>query len=434
MAKRVYIDDIFRDNIPDGERVSVKGWIYHKRSSGKIQFLLIRDGTNIIQATIYKPDVSEETISVADKLSQESSVEVIGKVHKDHRAPNGYEIQVSEIKLIHQAVDYPITPKEHGIEFLMDYRHLWLRSKNQYAILRIRHTIIKAIRDFFDNRGFILVDTPIFTPAACEGTSTLFSTDYFDTKAFLTQSGQLYAEAGALALGKVYCFGPTFRAEKSKTRRHLTEFWMVEPEVAFNDLYDNMELAEDFIEYIVQTTLKIRAEELKILERDTTKLELVKSPFPKIHYDEAVKILKDAGQTFEYGSDFGAPDETIISSKFDRPVIVHHYPSAVKAFYMKRDPNEPDKALAMDVLAPEGYGEIIGGSQREDDYDALIQRIREHNLPIEAFDWYLDLRKYGSVPHAGFGLGIERTVSWICGLQHLREAIPFPRMIHRLKP
>jgi asparaginyl-tRNA synthetase len=309
-----------------------------------------------------------------------------------------------------------------------------LRSKNQHAILRIRHSIIKAIRDFFDGRGFTLVDTPIFTPAACEGTSTLFETDYFDSKAYLTQSGQLYAEAGALALGKVYCFGPTFRAEKSKTRRHLTEFWMVEPEVAFNDLYDNMEMAEDFIEYIVQTVLKNRAEELKTLERDTSKLEKVKAPFPRVHYDEAAKILADAGLKFEYGNDFGAPDETVISEKFDRPVIVHHYPSAIKAFYMKRDPKEPDKALAMDILAPEGYGEIIGGSQREDDYEVLVARIKEHHLPIEAFDWYLDLRKYGSVPHSGFGLGVERTVAWICGLQHVRETIPFARMIHRLKP
>ncbi len=434
MSKRIYIEDIFRDQVPDGEEVTIKGWVYHKRSSGKIQFLLVRDGTNIIQTTVYRPSVSEEITEVVDKLTQESSVSVTGKIHKDHRAPNGYEIQVSQVDLIHLAVDYPITPKEHGIEFLMDYRHLWLRSKNQHAILRIRHTIIKAIRDFFDGRGFILVDTPIFTPAACEGTSTLFSTDYFESKAYLTQSGQLYAEAGALALGKVYCFGPTFRAEKSKTRRHLTEFWMVEPEVAFNDLKDNMELAEDFIEYVVQTVLKNRAEELKVLERDTSKLENVKAPFPKVHYDEAVQILKEAGLSFDYGNDFGAPDETEISSRFDRPVIVHHYPSAIKAFYMKRDPAEPDKALAMDVLAPEGYGEIIGGSQREDDYETLVGRIREHNLPIDAFDWYLDLRKYGSVPHSGFGLGIERTVSWICGLQHLREAIPFPRMIHRLKP
>lgn len=434
MRDRVYIEDVFHHKILDGSDVTLKGWLYNKRSSGKLLFLLVRDGTAVIQATVYKPGVSADVFETADNLTQEASLSVTGKIKKDDRAPGGYELQVTDLKLIGVSVDFPITPKEHGPEFLMDYRHLWLRSKNQHAILRIRHSIIKAIRDFFDGRGFTLVDTPIFTPAACEGTSTLFETDYFDTKAFLTQSGQLYAEAGALALGKVYCFGPTFRAEKSKTRRHLTEFWMVEPEVAFNELKENMELAEDFIEYIVQTVLKTRTEELKTLGRDTAKLENVKAPFPKIHYDEAVKILEQAGLKFEYGNDFGSPDETVISEKFDRPVIVHHYPSAIKAFYMKRDPNEPDKALAMDVLAPEGYGEIIGGSQREDDYDTLVARIKEHNLPIEAFDWYLDLRKYGSVPHAGFGLGVERTVAWICGLQHVRETIPFARMIHRLKP
>lgn len=434
MRNRIYIEDIFHDMIPDGSDVTLNGWLYNKRSSGKLLFLLVRDGTAVIQATVYKPGVSQETFDTADKLTQEASLSISGIIKKDERAPGGYELQVTEVKLIGQSIDFPITPKEHGPEFLMDYRHLWLRSKNQHAILRVRHTIIKAIRDFFDGRGFTLVDTPIFTPAACEGTSTLFETDYFDSKAYLTQSGQLYAEAGALALGKVYCFGPTFRAEKSKTRRHLTEFWMVEPEVAFNDLKDNMELAEDFIEYIVQTVLKTRAEELKTIGRDTSKLANVKAPFPRIHYNEAVKILEDAGLKFEYGNDFGAPDETVISEKFDRPVIVHHYPSAIKAFYMKRDPDEPDKALAMDILAPEGYGEIIGGSQREDDYEALVARIKEHNLPIEAFDWYLDLRKYGTVPHAGFGLGVERTVAWICGLQHVRETIPFARMIHRLKP
>lgn len=434
MRDRIYIEDIFQHKMADGSDVTLNGWLYNKRSSGKLLFLLVRDGTSVIQATVYKPGVSQETFDTADKLTQEASLAVTGKIKKDERAPGGYELQVTNVKLIGSSVDFPITPKEHGPEFLMDYRHLWLRSKNQHAILRIRHTIIKAIRDFFDGRGFTLVDTPIFTPAACEGTSTLFETDYFDSKAYLTQSGQLYAEAGALALGKVYCFGPTFRAEKSKTRRHLTEFWMVEPEVAFNDLKDNMELAEDFIEYIVQTVLKTRAEELKTIGRDTSKLEKVKAPFPRIHYNEAVKILEEAGLKFEYGNDFGAPDETVISEKFDRPVIVHHYPSAIKAFYMKRDPAEPDKALAMDILAPEGYGEIIGGSQREDNYDALVSRIKEHNLPMEAFDWYLDLRKYGSVPHAGFGLGVERTVAWICGLQHVRETIPFARMIHRLKP
>lgn len=434
MHDRVYVEDVFTGHVADGTIITLKGWLYHKRSSGKLEFLLVRDGTGTMQCTVYKPGVSVETVGISDALTQESSLEVTGQIRKDERAPGGYEMQVQEIRAIHVAREYPITPKEHGPEFLMDNRHLWLRSKNQHAILRIRHTIIKAIRDFFDGRGFTLVDTPIFTPAACEGTSTLFETDYFDSTAYLTQSGQLYAEAGAMALGKVYCFGPTFRAEKSKTRRHLTEFWMVEPEVAFNDLNDNMALAEDFLEYIVQTVLKTRAAELATIERDVTKLTSVKAPFPRIHYDEAVKIIHAAGLPFEYGNDFGAPDESAISEKFDRPVIVHHYPAIVKAFYMKRDPTEPDKALAMDILAPEGYGEIVGGSQREDDYDVLLGRIREHQLPEEAFNWYLDLRKFGSVPHSGFGLGVERTVAWICGLQHVRETIPFARMIHRLKP
>ncbi|MCB0832019.1 MAG: asparagine--tRNA ligase [Bacteroidetes bacterium] len=434
MQSTVYIEDILNHRANDGTEVTLQGWLYHKRSSGKLLFLLVRDGTGIMQCTLFKPSLDAKTVEAAEGLSQEASLTITGTVHKDDRAPGGYELQVSGVTPMGSSVDYPITPKEHGPEFLMDYRHLWLRSKNQHAILRIRHTIIKAIRDFFDNRGFTLVDTPIFTPAACEGTSTLFETDYFDTKAYLTQSGQLYAEAGAMAFGKAYCFGPTFRAEKSKTRRHLTEFWMVEPEVAFADLADNMVLAEQFLEYIVQTVLKDRAEELTTLERDTTKLENVKAPFPRVHYDEAVKILKEAGLPFEYGNDFGAPDETAISEKFDRPVIIHHYPSAVKSFYMKRDPGEPDKALAMDILAPEGYGEIVGGSQREDDYEVLLARIKEHKLPAEAFDWYLDLRRYGTVPHSGFGLGVERTVAWICGLQHVRETIPFARMIHRLKP
>ncbi|MDP3830402.1 MAG: asparagine--tRNA ligase, partial [Ignavibacteriaceae bacterium] len=331
--------------------------------------------------------------------------------------------------------DYPITPKEHGVEFLMDKRHLWLRSSRQVAIMKIRHRIIKAVRDFFDDRGFTLLDSPILTPSACEGTSTLFSTDYFDLgKAYLTQSGQLYAEAGALALGKVYTFGPTFRAEKSKTRRHLTEFWMVEPEVAFADLDDDMDLAEEFLEYIVQSVMKDRAEELKVLERDLTPLQKVVRPFPRISYDEAVNILHAEGVEFEWGNDFGAADETIISGKYDRPVMVHRYPSEVKAFYMKRDTENPKVALAVDVLAPEGYGEIIGGSQREDDLDLLIGRIKAHELPMEDFEWYLDLRRYGSVPHAGFGLGIERTVAWICGLEHVRETIPFARMIYRKTP
>ncbi|MCH7973880.1 MAG: asparagine--tRNA ligase, partial [Bacteroidetes bacterium] len=339
------------------------------------------------------------------------------------------------LKIISEAHNYPITPKEHGIEFLMDHRHLWLRSSKQTAILKVRARIVKAIRDFFDNNGFTLADTPILTPSACEGTSTLFSTDYFDLgQVYLTQSGQLYAEANAMALGKVYNFGPTFRAEKSKTRRHLTEFWMVEPEVAFADLNDNMELAEQFLEYVVQTILKDCEKELNTLERDTTLLQNVKVPLPRISYDEAVNILKEKGIDFEWGKDFGGGDETIISNQFDRPVMVHRYPAEIKAFYMKRDPENEKLALALDVLAPEGYGEIIGGSQREDNLDLLIDRIKKHNLPQEHFEWYLDLRKYGSVPHSGFGLGLERTVSWICGLDHIRETIPFPRMIYRKTP
>lgn len=428
----VYIEELARHI---GNEVTVRGWVYQKRSSGKIKFIVVRDGTGIMQCVVFKGNVSEEMFQEADAVGQESSVIVRGKVKQEERAPGGYEMDVVSFEVFSHSTDYPITPKDHGVEFLMDHRHLWLRSSRQHAILRIRHTIIKAIRDFFDHRGFILVDAPILTPNAVEGTSTLFETEYFDLgKAYLTQSGQLYGEAGAMSMGRVYVFGPTFRAEKSKTRRHLTEFWMVEPEMAWFDLNDDMQLAEDFLEYIVQTVLEQRKEELKILERDTTKLESVKAPFPRISYDDAVKILHDKGLPFEYGNDFGSPDETVISEMYDRPVIVHRYPAAVKAFYMKRDPERPDLALAMDVLAPEGYGEIIGGSQREDNYDALVERIKEHNLPISAFEWYLDLRRYGSVPHAGFGLGVERTVAWICGLDHIRETIPFPRMIYRNTP
>lgn len=418
-----------------GKEVSIKGWLYNKRSSGKVKFLILRDGTGMLQCVVFKGNVSEEDFELAGNLGQEASLEVIGKVKEEPRAVGGYELDCTEVKLIGESTDYPITPKEHGIEFLMDHRHLWLRSKRQAAILKVRHRVIKAIRDFFDSRDFTLFDPPIITPNACEGTSTLFETEYFDLgPAYLTQSGQLYAEAGAMALGRVYTFGPTFRAEKSKTRRHLTEFWMVEPEVAFNDLNDNMDLAEEFLEYVVQTTLKDCVVELEILERDTTSLQRVKRPFPRVSYDEAVEILKRKGHEFEWGNDFGGPDETIISEEFDRPVMVHRYPAEVKAFYMKRDPENQKLALAVDVLAPEGYGEIIGGSQREDNLDLLIERIKEHNLPQEFFEWYLDLRRYGSVPHSGFGLGLERTVSWICGLEHLREAIPFARMIYRNTP
>ncbi len=430
--QKIFISDLSK--YADKE-IKIQGWLYNKRSSGKLHFLILRDGTGYLQCVFFKGNVSEEVFELAGKLGQESSIEISGKVKEEKRAPGGFELDASDLQVISETHDYPITPKEHGVEFLMDYRHLWLRSSKQVAILRIRHRIVKAIRDFFDSNGFTLMDPPILTPSACEGTSTLFETEYFDLgKAYLTQSGQLYAEAGAMALGKVYTFGPTFRAEKSKTKRHLTEFWMCEPEVAFADLNDDMDLAEEFLEYIVQTVLKDREEELKVLERDTRYLLNVKKPLPRISYDEAVEILKKNGSEFEYGNDFGAPDETIISGQFDRPVMVHRYPAAIKAFYMKRDPQNPNLALAVDVLAPEGYGEIIGGSQREDDINLLIERIKEHDLPMKDFEWYLDLRRFGSVPHSGFGLGLERTVSWICGLEHIRETIPFPRMIYRNTP
>ncbi len=430
--KRIYIEN---PSAHVGEEVMLHGWLYNKRSSGKIRFLVMRDGTGLVQGVVVKAHVPEDVFARFDVLSQESSFTMTGTVREETRAPGGYEMDVKDIGVIHVAQDYPITPKEHGVEFLMDRRHLWVRSSRQHAILRIRHEIIRAIREFFDSRGFLLFDAPIFTPAACEGTSTLFETDYFDLgHAFLTQSGQLYGEAGAMAFGKVYVFGPTFRAEKSKTRRHLTEFWMVEPEVAFNDLNNNMDLAEEFLEHIVQSVLKNRLSELKTLERNTRFLENVKRPLPRITYDDAVEILRSKGIQFEWGNDFGGTDETVISEQFDRPVMVHRYPAKVKAFYMKRDPDNEDLALAVDVLAPEGYGEIIGGSQREDDLDILLKRLKEHQLPEEAFTWYLDLRRYGSVPHAGFGLGVERTVSWICGLDHVRETIPFARMIYRLTP
>lgn len=448
LRQDIYVKDL-KNHI--GKDVTLRGWLYNRRSSGKIQFLELRDGTGICQCVVMKNHVDEATFSLYDKLTTESAFAVTGTIQEAAKAPGGYELFTKAIEVISIAEEYPITPKEHGVEFLMGQRHLWLRSKRQHAIQRVRHEVVHAIRDFFDGRGFTLFDAPILTPNAAEGTSTLFELEYFDEgNAYLTQSGQLYGEAGAMALGKVYVFGPTFRAEKSKTRRHLTEFWMVEPEVAFMDLAGDMELAEEFIEYIVQRVLRNRGNELAALERDITKLESVKTPFPKLHYDEAAQILKEYWSTmseserserfaaghkeFVYGDDFGAPDETVISNKYDRPVIVHHYPSAVKAFYMKRDPQEPDKALAMDMLAPEGYGEIIGGSQREDDYDTLLGRIKEHKLPVEAFEWYLDLRRYGSVPHAGFGLGVERTVAWICGLEHIRETIPFPRTISRIWP
>jgi len=419
-----------------GEEVSLRGWLYNKRSSGKLHFLELRDGTGIVQAVVFKGDVSPELFAATDRIQQESSIEVIGSVKAHAKIAGQYEVAAKDVRVISPvAREYPISPKEHGTDFLMDNRHLWLRSKRQHAILRVRHAIIKAVRDFFDGRGFTLVDAPVFTPNACEGTSTLFETDYHGEPAYLTQSGQLYMEAAAAAFGKVYCFGPTFRAEKSKTRRHLAEFWMVEPEVAFLDLEGDMRLAEDFLEYVIGRVLETRREELKICERDTTMLEKVKAPFPRISYHQAITILQENGHPeAKVGDDFGGDEETVISSRYDRPLIVHRYPTDLKAFYFKHDEDDPSLSLGMDILAPEGYGEIIGGGQREDDLDKLERAIEAHKLPREAFEWYLDLRRYGSVPHAGFGLGIERTVAWTCGLPHVRETIPFPRMLNRLAP
>ncbi len=418
-----------------GASVTIKGWLHHRRSSGKIHFLVIRDGTGFLQVVMGKKDVDEATFAKADHLGQESAIIVTGTVRADERAAGGYELIASALEVVNEAHDYPITPKEHGVDFLMARRHLWIRAERQTAILRVRHEIINAVRDFFNDQGFILADTPIFTPAACEGTTTLFPVEYFEhEKAYLTQSGQLYNEANAMALGKVYAFGPTFRAEKSKTRRHLTEFWMVEPEMAYADLNDVITLAEGLVTSVVARVLDRRHQELKTLERNLSKLEAVKAPFPRLHYDEAAKILRDQGLPFQVGGDLGGTDETVLSEQFDRPVCVTHYPAAIKAFYMKPDPNEMDKALCVDVLAPEGYGEIIGGGQRLDDLDLLLQRIKDHDLPQEAFEWYLDLRRYGSVPHGGFGMGIERCVSWICGLEHVRETIPYPRMLYRIYP
>ena len=419
----------------EGKTVTIKGWLHNRRSSGKIHFLTVRDGSGFLQVVMGRRDVDEATFTKADHLSQESAIIVTGSVKAEPRAIGGYEMIASGLEVVNEAHDYPITPKEHGVDFLMDRRHLWIRAERQTAILRVRHEIINAVRDFFNDQGFILADTPIFTPAACEGTTTLFPVEYFENeKAYLTQSGQLYNEANAMALGKVYAFGPTFRAEKSKTRRHLTEFWMVEPEMAYADLNDVITLAEGLITSIVGRVLDRRQKELKTLERDVAKLEAVKAPFPHLKYDEAAKILLDKGLPFVVGGDLGGTDETVLSEQFDRPVCVTHYPAAIKAFYMKPDPNEPDKALCVDVLAPEGYGEIIGGGQRLDDLDLLLKRIKEHDLPQESFEWYLDLRRYGSVPHGGFGMGIERCVSWICGLEHVRETIPYPRMLYRIYP
>jgi asparaginyl-tRNA synthetase len=428
----VYIEDIGRH---EGEDVTIKGWLHNRRSSGKIHFLILRDGSGFIQGVMSKAAVGDEMFKAADHLSQETSVVVTGTARADTRAPGGYEIDVKHLEVIGESHDYPITPKEHGVDYLLDRRHLWLRSERQQAILRIRHEVIDAVRDFFNGRGFILTDTPIFTPAACEGTTTLFPVEYFeDQKAYLTQSGQLYLESTAMALGRVYSFGPTFRAEKSKTRRHLTEFWMVEPEVAYAGLDDVMDLAEDLVVSVVARVLDTRRRELATIERDTSRLESVQKPFPRITYDEAVKTLQAKGLPIEWGGDFGGPDETTLSEQYDRPVMVHRYPAAVKAFYMKPDPVRPELAMGVDVLAPEGYGEIIGGGERLADLDLMLKRIKEHDLPQEAFEWYLDLRRYGTVPHGGFGMGIERLVAWVCKLEHVRETIPFPRMMYRMYP
>lgn len=435
--KQTYINQL-KDHI--GESVVVKGWLYNKRSSGKLVFLQIRDGSGIVQGVVFKPN-DEALYDLADSLGQESSIIVTGTVKEDTRSSLGVELDVTGLEVVQNTHDYPITPKEHGTEFLMDNRHLWIRSKKQHAVLKIRHTVIKAVRDYFDDNGFTLADTPIFTPAACEGTTTLFEVDYFgDDKAYLTQSGQLYNEATAAAFGKSYAFGPTFRAEKSKTRRHLTEFWMVEPEVAYAGYEDMMDLGEGLILAIVERVLTDRQEELKTLERDTSVLEAIKGPFPRLHYDKCVEMLQEGHakgeleNRFEWGGDFGAPDETYLSKQFGLPVFVHHFPTAIKGFYFEIDKDRPECALGIDLLAPEGYGEIIGGGERAASLEYLEKQIEAHGLPRESFEWYLDLRRFGSVPHAGFGMGIERTVSWMAGIEHVRETIPFPRMLYRLRP
>jgi len=427
----VYIADI-ADH--DGEEITIRGWLVRRRSSGKVQFLILRDGSGVVQAVFSRAEVSPDQWERALELTAESSLVLRGKVRKDDRAPGGYELDAIELSIIQLAPEYPIGPKEHGVAFLLDHRHLWLRSRRQHAILRIRHEVISSCHKFFDERGFILADTPIFTPNACEGTTTLFETDYFGDKAYLTQSGQLYNEAVAMSVGRTYCFGPTFRAEKSKTRRHLTEFWMVEPEVAFASLDDIIALAEDLLCFVIESVLEKRRAELEALERDVAPLEEVKKPFPRMTYDRALDLLKEKGDAIEWGGDFGAQDEEVLSTSHRCPVIITHYPSAVKAFYMAPDPERPETALCVDILAPEGYGEIVGGGQRIHDLELLRTRIAEHELPEEDFSWYLDLRRYGSVPHSGFGMGIERLVSWICKLDHLREAIAFPRMLNRLTP
>ena len=435
--RQTYIEEL-KGHI--GSEVTLKGWLYNSRSSGKLVFLQLRDGTGIVQCVVFKGN-NEEVFETAKGLGQESSIIVTGTVKEDARSPIGVELDVTGLEVLQNVHDYPITPKEHGTEFLMDHRHLWIRSKRQHAVLRVRHTVIKAVRDYFDGLGFTLADTPIFTPAACEGTTTLFEVDYFgDDKAYLTQSGQLYNEATAAAFGKSYAFGPTFRAEKSKTRRHLTEFWMVEPEVAYAGYEDMMDLGEGLILHIVDRVLNDRPQELAALERDTSVLEAIKGPFPRLHYDDAVKMLQEGHEKgelenrFEWGGDFGAPDETYLSKQFGLPVFVHHFPTAIKGFYFEVDKDRPECALGIDLLAPEGYGEIIGGGERAASLPYLEEQLKNHGLPQDIFEWYLDLRRYGSVPHAGFGMGIERTVAWMCGIEHVRETIPFPRMLYRLRP
>ncbi|MFH0944757.1 MAG: asparagine--tRNA ligase [Planctomycetota bacterium] len=431
MNPHAYIEDLSQHV---GNTVTVKGWLFNRRSSGKLHFLQLRDGTGVMQAVCFKGNLDAELFKRLDSLPQESSLQVEGTVKAEPRAPGGYEMDVASVAIYHESEPYPITKKEHGTGFLMENRHLWLRSSKQHATLRVRARIIKAIRDFLDDRGYVCIDSPIFTPSACEGTTTLFPVDYFGETAFLTQSGQLYAEASAMAFGKVYCFGPAFRAEKSKTRRHLTEFWMVEPEVAFLEMDGLLDLIEEFLAYIVQAVLKDRRPELLILERDLSKLEAVKTPFPRLSYSDAVDLLNARGNSFEWGGDFGAPDETLLSEQFDRPVLIHRYPAQVKAFYMKRDPKDERLALCVDAIAPEGFGEIVGGSERASDLSFLLDQIEKHQLPEAAFRWYLDLRRYGTVPHAGFGLGLERTCGWICGTHHIRECIPYPRMLERITP
>ncbi len=429
--KWIYIEDIASY---DNQDVEIRGWLHRKRSSGKIRFLIIRDGTGIIQGTVFDPQKNSSLFEAFDRLTQESSLIVRGQVRREERAPGGYELTVKDVEIIQIAEEYPITPKEHGTSFLMEHRHLWLRSQKQHAVLTIRAQLVKAIRDFFDGRNFRLMDTPILTPSACEGTTTLFETEYFEQKAYLSQSGQLYNEATAAAFGKVYCFGPTFRAEKSKTRKHLIEFWMVEPEVAFATLEDIIDLGEDLILFILERILKNNRKDLDILERNPEPLERIKKPFPRMTYEEILPKLQEKGSKMEWGLDFGAPEESILEDLYDSPVCITHFPTEIKAFYMQPDDNRPDLVLGVDFMASEGYGELIGGGQRIHDLKLLEQRIKEHNLPREAFEWYLDLRRFGSVPHSGFGMGVERMLSWICKIQHIRETIPFPRLLYRIYP